>query len=174
MTFWSTKDLSPTRQFRFMVSNGADWWWASACTKPSFEVSSEEYKLVNHKFKYPGVATWNDVTLTIVDVSGQATILYNSLLQDGHDIEKVYSKTDGLSKKEMSDSLYYTQKAFHIKQLDDDGNAVETWSLRNPFIKSINFGQLDYASEELVKIELVISYDYAKLEKENNEVNSDE
>ena len=80
MTFWTDSKLSPTRQFRFMISNGTTWWWVSSCDKPSYDVSTEEYKLINHNFKYPGVATWNDISMTIVDVTGQTNSLLDSLL----------------------------------------------------------------------------------------------
>jgi len=161
MTFWTQPDVSPTRQFRFMVSNGTNWWWVSSCSKPSYEVSSEEYKLINHKFKYPGVATWNDVNLTIVDTTSQTKSLVDSLVESGYDLT---GNNDGLSKKKLSNALHYQGGDFIIQQLNAEGNAVETWTLVNPFIKSTNFGQLDYASDELVKLELVISYDYATLE----------
>lgn len=164
MTFWTQPDASPTRQFRFKVSNGTNWWWASSCSKPSYEISTEEYKLINHKYKYPGVATWNDINLTIVDVTGQAKLLVQSLFDSGYDVS---GDKDGLSKKQMSKSLSYQGGDFTIQQLNAEGNAVETWTLKNPFIKSTNFGQLDYASDELVKLELVISYDYAEFSSLN-------
>ena len=164
MTFWTESTLSPTRQFRFMVSNGTDWWWVSSCTKPSYEISTEEYKLINHKFKYPGVATWNDVTLSIVDVTGQTNSLLEYILDNGHDVERAYGSGDGLGKKNLIKGLYDKGGYFHIKQLDAEGVIVEQWSLKNAFIKSTNFGQLDYSSDDLVKLELVISYDYAIIE----------
>lgn len=164
MTFWTDPTLSPTRQFRFMVSNGTNWWWVSSCSKPSYEISTEEYKLINHKFKYPGVATWNDVNLTIVDVTGQTNSLLNYILENGHDVERAYGSLDGLDKSKLIKGLQDDKGFFHIIQLDEGGNAKEQWSLKNAFIKSTNFGQLDYSSDELVKLELVISYDYAILE----------
>ena len=176
MTFWTQPDVSPTRQFRFKVTNGTDWWWVSSCSKPSYEVSSEEYKLINHKFKYPGVATWNDVNLTIVDVGKTAKGLYEALFSGGWNPKNINNSPDGLSKRKMSNALNTMQEGnsvsqsasdFIIQQLNAEGNAVETWTLINPFIKSTNFGQLDYSSDELVKLELVISYDYATLSNLN-------
>ena len=160
MTFWTESTLSPTRQFRFMISNGlGDWWWASSVSKPSFDISAEEYKLINHKFKYPGVATWNDVTITVVDVSKQAYEWYSFLNMGGYDVE---AGNDGISKTDLSNATTGFVN-FQIKQLDDEGTAIETWTLMNPFVKSTNFGSLDYSSDELVTLELVISYDYATL-----------
>jgi len=41
---------------------------------------------------------------------------------------------------------------------------LEKWKLKNCWIKSINFGQLDYYSDELINIEIVVSYDYCHIE----------
>lgn len=147
-----------------MFTNGTNWWWVSSCDKPSYEVSTEEYKLVNHTFKYPGVTTWNDISMTIVDATGQAESLVRSLLDGGYDTT---GNQDGLSKGNLSNALSFNGGDVKIQQLDDQGTAVETWTLTNPFIKSTNFGSLDYSSDELVKLELVISYDYAILEQTN-------
>ena len=166
MSFWTEPGLEPKRNFRFKLTDGEgdQWWWVKTVDKPSFEISNSEYQLINHKFKYPGVATWNDVTLTIVDVSGQTNSLLDYILENGHDVERAYGSGDGLSKSNLIKGLYDNNGFFHINQLDEEGAAIETWSLKNAFIKSTNFGQLDYTSDELVKLELVISYDYAIIE----------
>lgn len=157
MTFWTQPDLSPTRQFRFKISDDIETWYhVSSCSKPSYEISTEEYKIINYKFKYPGVVTWNDVNITIVDTGNRANELFNALGQSGYNLNRI-ATYDGLSKIEAASRL----GNFTIQQLDDEGVALETWTLKNAFIKSVNFGQLDYSSDELVKLELVISYDYA-------------
>jgi len=51
--------------------------------------------------------------------------------------------------------------------IDENGAPIETWSLYNPWIKSVNFGDLDYESDELVNVELSIRYDWADLETKN-------
>ena len=40
---------------------------------------------------------------------------------------------------------------------------VEEWELINPFIKAINYGDLDYASDDLLEITLTVAYDSATL-----------
>jgi len=81
MTFWSANNVEPTRQYRFTVSDGTDvWWWAKSIEKPSFDIDSQEHKLINHKFKYPGVITWNDIKISIVDTGAKVDQLYKSYL----------------------------------------------------------------------------------------------
>ena len=162
MTFWTESTLSPTRQFRFKVSNGSGgWWWASSCSKPSYDINTEEYKLINHKYKYPGVLTWNDITLTIVDTGDKTFELYNKLQFTGYQPFGQGIAGDGISKS-LSAANLRNGSDFLIDQIDADGSLVEQWKLVNPFIKSTNFGELDYSSDDLVKLELVISYDYAE------------
>ena len=70
MAFWSSANLSPARKYRFKVGpGGSEWWYTNTVTLPSFETSVSEYQLLNHRFKYPGGVSWNDVTINIVDVS---------------------------------------------------------------------------------------------------------
>lgn len=38
--------------------------------KPSIDIETKDFKLMNHKFKYPGMVTWNPIKLTLVDMAG--------------------------------------------------------------------------------------------------------
>ena len=48
-----------------------------------------------------------------------------------------------------------------IEQLDSTGATVERWTLQNPFIKGVKYGDLDYSAEDLVEITLTLRYDWA-------------
>lgn len=71
MPFWSSKDASPARKYRFKVGNrnNINWWYASSVSLPSFEINTGEYQLINQVIKYPGIATWNDVTISVIDTA---------------------------------------------------------------------------------------------------------
>ena len=83
MAFWTDPEANePTRQYRFLIISEDDeptWYWAKSVTKPSFEVTSTEHQLVNHKFKYPSIVTWNDITITIVDTGRKTKQLLDKL-----------------------------------------------------------------------------------------------
>lgn len=51
-----------------------------------------------------------------------------------------------------------------IDQLDSNGQIIERWTLKNAWIKDVNFGELDYTSEDLVEIQLKLRYDWAVFE----------
>ena len=54
---------------------------------------------------------------------------------------------------------------FIIQQMGADGKTFRTWTLVNSFVTSVNYGDLDYSSDDLVSIEIVVAYDYATTEK---------
>tara|TARA_R110000824_G_scaffold226561_4_gene414359 strand:- start:1713 stop:2213 length:501 start_codon:yes stop_codon:yes gene_type:complete len=166
MAFWSANGGNePTRQFRFKIQTGeGDWWWAKSVTKPSFSVNESEYQLINHKFKYPGIVSWGNVTIRIVDPDSKAGYWYNKLGDYGWHAptDSDSNKGTGLSKDKISTSLQFMK----IMQLNSDGDTIETWNLNNPKIASVNFGSLDYSSDELVVLDIEISYDWANLEEE--------
>ena len=175
MAFWSDKQniAQPLRPFRFRIQetgvdptqpgspdDGGYWWWAKSATKPSFEISKDEYQLINHKFKFPGVATWKDVTIKIVDYQDNMDLrgptksfkFYEYLVQSGYS----FGNVDGISKQQAS-----TQ--FVLEQLDADGGILEKWTLINPFITSVEFSELSYDSEELSEVSITVCYDTAEL-----------
>lgn len=159
MSFWSRPDLEPLRKFRFQIqigrSNNDVMWWAKSVTQPSPDVSMGEYQLINHKIKYPGIVTWNDVDITMVDVGEKGKEFYKKLTESGYLFGE--KGTDGMVKEQ------YKSQVFKIEKLDAHGEVKETWELINPFIKSVKYSDLDYSSDDLVEITLTVAYDSATL-----------
>tara|TARA_R110002110_G_scaffold143082_2_gene331698 strand:- start:3 stop:554 length:552 start_codon:yes stop_codon:yes gene_type:complete len=170
MAFWTTA-TEPKRQFRFKVQissfdDGATWY-AKSVTKPSFEISEGQHKYLGHTFHFPGSLTWQPVTCTLVDpVSPDATDrLMTIIAQSGYKIpirpgadasDEVYAT---LGKTTMSPAIGEVR----ISQLDADGGELETFVLKNPIITGINFGDLNYESDELSSIEITFAYDWCEV-----------
>jgi hypothetical protein len=166
MAFWSNKSLEPLRKYRFQVTFAGDvLWYAKSVTKPAFDVSVSEYQLINHKIKYPGIVTWNDVEIIIIDSvdKGRADNYYGNLLNSGYDFSG--ETTDGIKKKAKHVNSNFTNVL--IEQLRADGTVQETWELINPFVKSVKFGDLDYSSDDLLEIAITVAYDSAKITRED-------
>ena len=51
-----------------------------------------------------------------------------------------------------------------IKVLDSDGNVVERWTLRNPFINGVTYSNLQYGGNAINTVKLDFQYDYAELD----------
>ena len=171
MTFWTESTLDPVRKYRFRVSTPSSfsqvggWWWAKSVDKPGYSFNTSEYQLTNHKFKFPGVLTWNDISITIIDdatdqMGSRAHSLLNNL---GYiytaPIEKTGHYDAGAKKPELGGSI----TDLVIEQLNGKGETIEEWTLQGVFVKAVDFGQLAYSDDELVDIKIDISYDYATL-----------
>ena len=53
--------------------------------------------------------------------------------------------------------------AVQIDQIDEDGTAIETWTLNNAWIKELTWGELDYSSDDLTECTVKFRYDWASL-----------
>jgi hypothetical protein len=203
MTFWGT-DLKgdsshPKQKSRFIVELGNGGWMLSlsTITKPSVSIESKEYRMINHRYNYPGIPKWEPITMTFVDnqiwgtnektgersTSGQ---LFEMLMATGYVTPSGANST--LPDKRPADNgpflapVVSPEKAaniagafgdtFIIYQLapegtDGDGNVnfTEKWTLFNPIITKISWGELDYASDDLVQYTLDVTYDWAEHEE---------
>ena len=55
-----------------------------------------------------------------------------------------------------------------ISVLNAEGVAIEVWTLRNAFLKSAKFGDLDYSSDDLRTVEMTLRYDWAECDTSGN------
>ena len=72
MSFWTSPNLHPKTKSRFIVSFGTGFFLPNvkSVTKPSVEVATKEYRLMNHYFNYPGLVRWQPIKITFVDMNG--------------------------------------------------------------------------------------------------------
>jgi hypothetical protein len=165
-------------------------------TKPSFSITEGSHQFLGNKFYYPGKLEWKEIDLTIVDVGGFEenptqegqvgttagepqiditsriiNILSKFGYQQPNDVGaelasgaftagslKTFSKFAGTS----------VVPAINIQQLDSNGGVIEKWTLNNAWIKEVNFGELDYSSEDNVEITLKLRYDWATFTPANS------
>ena len=74
MSWWTSPNLHPKTKNRFVVvfSNAFYLPNIKSLNKPSVDIETKEYRLLNHTFNYPGNAKWKPVTLKFVDMNGTA------------------------------------------------------------------------------------------------------
>lgn len=162
MAFWSEKQdiIEPLRPFRFRIMDAGEsegyWWWAKSASKPTFEISKEEYTLINHKIKYPGILSWKDVSIKLIDYKNNSGTRLRKIYEFVKKGRYSFGSGDGLSKRKLVQN-------FIIEHLDADGEVLEKWTLVNAFITSLDTDELSYDAEELSTITLTISYDHAKI-----------
>jgi len=189
--FWTQPNRDPKRAYRWLVifpnmPNGAIWY-AKKVKKPKINVSKTEHQYLNHTFKYPGRVTWDDVTCTLVDpVSPDAAHHLAATIQgSGYLIPRTYNDVTTISKARANEMLGEVQIVQINESIDPNGvrlrgssakpmaygqgtgagsaNIVEAWTLKNAWLMDVDFGELDYESDELTQIQLTLAYDYATL-----------
>ena len=242
MTWWTDGITQPKTKSRFFVeiSDGFFLPAVKTVTKPTVEIDTKEVKLLNHYFNYPGLAKWQPIKITLVDMRGAlndlsltfttdadrrgesgpnenfgrsksvkvsarfrenqfdtATLLAKMLQFCGYMIPTQTANRLGLNSvqkdnktpyrpslstpekastianafgKGMRDKTDWTaagvglssnNQSVKIIQVDPDGYIIEKWILHNPLIKTINWGDLAYDSDDPVEYSIDIVYDFA-------------
>lgn len=102
--------------------------------------------------------TWDEMTLTVQDdVTGSASAVIQSQLQKqqwliGAEGQWLAAAGEG--------SLY--KFVTYLDMLDGNEQVIEKWTVEGCWIKSANWGDLDYALNDPVQIELSVRFDHAR------------
>ncbi len=171
--FWNQASLEPKRQFRWLLYvAGMPQFIVKSVKKPSFTVASTPHTFLNYDFHYPGKVSWDDVNFTIVDpvqpdsAASLVKILENAgyVYPDKYTSQPNHPKT--ISKKGMVDSLggQIQLVMFGANSGEQEEEVLEKWSISNPLITNVDFGDLSYGSEDLVEIAITLKYDCSNLE----------
>lgn len=169
--FWTDRHLEPKRNYRFVIDipgmgPGSARFYAKKVGKPQIDVSEQEHKYLNHSFYYPGRVTWSDITAVFVDpVNPDASQNLSAIIEaSGYVIPRGPNDLTTMSKAAAVTSL----GDVIIEQYDDVRNGaaaglIERWVLKNAWIKSVKFSELDYDNEDLSTAEVTFRYDWAEL-----------
>lgn len=173
-SFWNAPTSDPKRKFRWFVTmtperGGGETLWVAAKTidKPSFEIENTQHQFINHQFNFPGRVKWNGINATFVDLASSTdggldvgSVFYSMLEGSGYEFPRGADACKVSITKEQAVSAFGPN--FTINQVDADGQPVETWRLVNPWITTLEFGNLDYGDEGLVEINVSIVFDWAE------------
>jgi hypothetical protein len=149
------KNFEPKLGNRFIMEiNGIESYIIKTANRPTFTSEVVELDHINVKRKIKGKSTWDDVTIT----------LYDPIVPSGAQqvMEWVRQSHESLTGRDGYSAFYKKDVTFYL--LGPVGDKVEQWTLKGAFISSANFGELDWASNDPLSIELTLAYDYAILE----------
>lgn len=173
MAFWNTAG-EPLRQFRWYMTFGAIVgqrldgvkYALKKVDKPKAKINEITHKYLNHFYYYPGRLEWESINMTIAATLNPSVddILYKILQDSGYVYPSSQEERNTISKPKSNAAIGNT---IYITQIDSNGNVIEQWNLKKPFFTSVQFGPLDYASEEIVEIQCTIRYDSAELLTKN-------
>lgn len=148
-------EYEPKRMFRWVLEiDGIDAFTAKTAARPTKQHETTVIDYMNQKLKYAGKGDWQpfDIVLNdpIAPAASQKVVEWLKLVHDDSTgrmgYKAVYSKT------------------FSIKILDPTGLVVEKWRIVNAWPSNISFGELDYASSEVLTAKFTVTFDRAFLE----------
>lgn len=172
--FWTAKPtVDPARQFRFQITMNDEFaWWAKTCDRPKINIpvlGKDEYYLGSAlPDTKPGeIVDFQPITMTFIDPIEPSI---------GASIVKQLSEASGEFFPRINGAKF--KSAFGevgISQIDATGTMIETFVLKGAFPTSIDFGSLDYGSDEFVEITMTweyTSFDYFKNAEGGNSLRS--
>ena len=162
-------------------------WYASSVDKPSFflaEKFPDGWKSTygaNYEYEVSVSATkWQPITMTFVDPSypNLTRKLLRWMQRAGYNNSDMINNLEAFGLSE-DDLLHQSVGEVTITQLDSGANLpirvgdqslfLERWTLVNAVPVEINFGKLDYGSEDLVEITVTWKYETCKVTVPNIE-----
>jgi hypothetical protein len=124
-----------------------------ASDKPSIENGEVTIDHINVQRKMKGKSKWSDISMT----------LYDPVIPSGAQAVMDWVRRHHESATGRDGYSTYYKKDLKLQQLSPLGEIIETWDVKGAYIKSATFGKNDWTSEEIMKIELTIAYDWAFL-----------
>lgn len=148
--------LHPVLQFRYTVLTsklpGAAVM-AKSAQQPSFENNPIRVDYGNSNFKVKGKTNWNDIQLTFYQFEGLTLPMFWSYLQQHQIVKFATDFRAGSYKHDMQ-----------LQILNPMQLPIGAWKLRDAFYSSVDFGQMDWGTDEVAEITCTISYDYAEFD----------
>jgi len=167
--FWTgSPTVDPARQFRFQITmndvkgNPVVAWWAKTCDRPKINIpvlGKDEYYLGSSTpdVKPGEIVDFQPITMTFIDPInppiGSSIISQLSKASGG-----CFPRINGAKLKAAFGEV-------GISQINAAGVLIETFLLKGAFPTSIDFGSLDYGSDDFVTITMTWEYrsfDYFK------------
>ena len=147
--------FEPKTKNRFiMYAEGVPAYLIKTANRPSIQFEEIVLDHINVKRYIKGKGAWQPIDITLYDPvvpSGAQSVM--EWIRLSH--ESVTGR-DGYSDFYKKDITFNT--------LGPVGDKVEEWTLKGAFISAATFGDMDWATEDPVQIELTIKYDYAILQ----------
>jgi len=151
-----------TMEFRGVCGYDAiniDPAYVKSANRPNLTIDEVEINYLNGKMWIPGKGTPDTTSVTYYDVASQAGSQAISSLFTW--LATVYNFTDAIKLTQSSAQNVrggYTAKAGILKMLDGCGNVIDGFLYLNPWPTSINFGELDYATNDECTVEVTLRY----------------
>jgi len=133
-----------------------DPYFVKVAARPNIDFEETELNFLNGRTWIPGKPTFQETSITIMDVSGNLTGSNGS--QGIYQwLTNIYNFTSPTKQYMNSVRREYTATVT-LNLYDSCGTIIETWRLLDAWIKSANFGDVDTSSSDTLDIEMTLRY----------------
>lgn len=146
--------FEPKVQNRFiMYMNGVPSYIIKKINRPSIEFGDVDIHHINLMRKLKGKANWGDFTMT----------LYDPIVPSGAQavMEWIRISHESITGRDGYADFYKKDLQFEV--LGPVGDIVEEWVLKGAYVKSAQFGDMDWATDQQIEITVTLRIDYAVL-----------
>ena len=145
--------FNPELQFRFMITTSklpTATLHCKAAQEPQADNAPVTVDYVNSYFKVKGKTRWNDITLSCYQFEGITTSELWAYFQLHQLVDPAIDSYGAVYKHDLK-----------LMKLSPAETPVGTWTLHGAFYTSVNWGDRDRSTDDVVTAEVAISYDYA-------------
>jgi len=136
----------PKKQNRFILrfpsSLGINEWFVMSASRPKINIGEVEIPFLNTSTWVAGRFTWDAIDVTFKDPIGPSAA--QALM------EWVRLHAESVTGR-MGYAAGY-KKNVELEMLDPAGVVIEKWILEGTFLTNVDFGSLDYSSEDIAEI----------------------
>jgi hypothetical protein len=146
--------FEPKVQNRFiMYMNGLPSYIIKKINRPQIDFGDIDMHHINVIRKLKGKANWGDFSMT----------LYDPIVPSGAQavMEWIRTSHESITGRDGYADFYKRDLQFEV--LGPVGDIVEEWLLKGAYIKSAQFGDMDWATDQPVEISVTMRIDYAVL-----------
>jgi hypothetical protein len=148
-------NYEPKVQNRFILElDGIPSFLCKKVSSPQLECGEVVLDHINIIRKMKGKCKWGDITIT----------MYDSIVPSGAQAVMEWVRTSHESVTGRDGYADFYKKNFDIFVLGPVGDKVENWSIKGAYIKTAQFGDMDWSTETPVEISLTLGVDYCVLE----------
>lgn len=143
----------PKKQNRFILrfpsSLGINEWFVMSASRPKINIGEVEIPFLNTSTWVAGRFTWDTIDITFKDPIGPSAA--QALM------EWVRLHAESVTGR-MGYAAGY-KKNVELEMLDPAGVVIEKWILEGTFLTNVDFGSLDYNSEDIAEISATLRPD---------------
>ena len=147
--------FEPKRQHRWVFAiEGIDSFLIKTAARPQFSGGSTEIPWIN-SFRYVA----NRMKFQTLSVN-----LYDPIAPSGAQQVMEWIRTHQETVSGRMGYADFYKRDIQLKLLDPIGTVIELWDVKGAFLESVNYNNLDYASDAMIEIAMTIRFDNAVLQ----------